>query len=62
MGGTTHVSPAKSAEQLQNLLLTSKYRGERFPIYIYASGDMLFSKFCQHDVDWWCVDVCKDHF
>ncbi len=27
----------------------------------YASGDVLFCKFCQHAVDWKHVDVCKDH-
>lgn len=45
---------------LWNLLLTPKYRAEQFLNDLYASGDKLFCKFCQHNDDWKRVDMCKD--
>ncbi len=35
--------------------------GRQFSDDSYASGDVLFCKFCQHAVDWKHVDACKDH-
>lgn len=34
---------------------------EQFLNDLYASGDKLFCKFCQHYDDWKRVDMCKDH-
>lgn len=39
-----------------------KYRAEPFPSDSYASGDELYFKFCQHNVVWKCIDVCKYHW
>lgn len=31
------------------------------PNNFYASGDILYCIFCQHNVDWKHVDTCEDH-
>lgn len=38
-----------------------KYRAEQFPTGFCVSGDVLFCRFCQHNVDCKHVDSCKMH-
>lgn len=42
--------------------LISKCTAEQFPDDFSASGEMLYCKFIQRNVDSKCVDMCKDHF
>lgn len=44
--------PDNLEKELQNLLLTPIYRRKQLQNNFYASGEMLFCKFCQHVVDW----------
>lgn len=48
-------------KKLRNLLLRQKHRAERFLKDFYTSGEMLFCKFCQQNVDWKHVDTYKEH-
>lgn len=45
----------------KNSLHTLKCRAEQLPNDFYVSGDMLYGKICQHNVDWKCLDACEDH-
>lgn len=38
-----------------------KRRAEQFPDTFYVTGDMLFLKSSQHDVEWKRVDTSRDH-
>lgn len=38
----------------------SKPGAKQFPNDFCESVDVLFCKFRQHNVDWKCVDACKD--
>lgn len=41
--------------------LAQKFRAEQFQNDFYTSGDLLYCKFYQHNVDWKRAEMCKDH-
>lgn len=47
--------------KLPDLSLTPKYKTEQFPNYFYASGDLLYCKFCQYNINRKSVNMYKDH-
>lgn len=57
--------PTKSVvKKTKNKLISSitpKYRVEQFLIHFCVSGNILFGKFCEHNVDRKCVNTCKEH-
>lgn len=55
------VTARKARKKLRNSLLTLKYRAEQFSKDFSVSGDVPYCRFCQHNVNWKCVDTCKDH-
>lgn len=52
----------KVRNNLWNSPLTLKYRTEQFLKNVFSSSGTPFCKSCQHNVDWKCVAMCKDHF
>lgn len=55
-----HENVAESAKSLHNWLITPRYRAVQLLNNFYVSGDLLFSKFWQHNVCWEHVDTCKE--
>lgn len=55
------VSKKAKKNQKTHLSLAAKCRTESFHNDCWASGDMLFRKFCRDNVGWKHVDVCKNH-
>lgn len=51
----------KRQKNYKTCYFSQTYRAERFPSDFYASGDLLFCKFCQNNVDWKHADACKGH-
>ena len=55
---------AKQAKRSTPLTrLTAEERAKQFPEDLYADGGVLFCHFCEHSVDFTCVDtvVANDH-
>lgn len=52
---------SKVRQKTINLSFHPKYRAKLFLVDCFLSGDLLCSKFCQHNADWKCVDPCTEH-
>lgn len=47
--------------KLPDSSLTPKYKTKQFPNYFCVSGDLLYCKFCQYNINRKSVDMYKDH-
>lgn len=54
--------PNYSEKKLQNSSLNPKQRAEQFPNNFYASDHVFICNFYQQNVDWNCVETCKEDF
>lgn len=60
MGGAFPWDDSKRLQSSNKTLLNPEYRAEQFPKDVYESVVVLFCNFCQLNVNWKSVDICKD--